>query len=73
MNTGRNARVSLQAPLNRKWWDEAKAKVMESFDALTDYESEFVHGCYDAEVMGGVEWNPTTKQFNFMRELARKF
>jgi hypothetical protein len=66
------ARILLSAPLNRKWWDDAVYTVRDNLDVCSDYERTFFAGVTEAQDRGGDDWNPTVKQFNFMRELARE-
>lgn len=66
------ARILLNAPLNRKWWNDAVNVVRANFHLCSGYERTFFQNVTQAQDMVEDDFNPTVRQFNFMRELARK-
>lgn len=64
------------SPFNQKLWDDAKLAISKAnYGVFTDYEREFCDGINNREKVlaeAGLPFRPTVKQFNFLRELARK-
>lgn len=67
-----NDRVNIHADkLQRQWWNGAIETVGSKIGLLTDYEREFYMTVSQALDMNP-NWQPTRKQWNFLRDLARK-
>jgi hypothetical protein len=70
-----NEKIQLTG-LNAKWFDEAivaclrHQNLLENGEGFSEYQ--FVHDMNDARVMS-TRWSPTRKQFNLIREIARRF
>lgn len=67
--------VDLTAPLNRKQWDRAiliAAKARQK-GWLTEWESNFVKDMVEEYQMNGSMMEPTRKQFEALKEIARTY
>lgn len=75
----RGRRVDLDSKFQRKLWDKALEACLGDIDGtrmgfLGEWDSGFVRDMqtYTRERDAGERWNPTRKQFEYLRELARK-
>lgn len=75
----RGRRIDLDSQFQRKLWDRALNACLGDIDSprvgfLGEWDTEFVRDMQrcTAERDAGEIWNPTRKQFEYLRELARK-
>lgn len=70
-----NNRISLVG-LNAKWFDHDLAKclrhenLLENRDEFSEYA--FIHDMAECRIRSH-QWSPTRKQFNLVRQIARRF
>lgn len=73
-----NRPVSLTG-VNRKWWDSYKQDIKQAMrtraDIFDEYETRAINNIFILEndqVLFGEPFQPSRKQFNFIRDMAEK-